>query len=89
MLETQELERRKNFVNQLSDEDKLIYGDLPTNKLEAHVNKSVKPISAKTSTATGQRGTTGEMGGYSSWQEFAIKDPVGAEKALKNQHKIN
>ena len=53
------------------------------------MNKSVKPISAKTSTATGQRGTTGEMGGYGSWQEFAIKDPVGAEKALKNQHKIN
>ena len=83
-LEAREMERREGFISQLSDEDKLIYGDLPTNKLEAHVNKSVKPISAKTSTATGQRGTAGEFGGYSSMEEWAAKDPIGCEKHLSN-----
>ena len=24
----------------------------------------------------------GEFGGYSSWEEFAVKDPKGAEKAI-------
>ena len=86
---TYKQDKRETLLNQIPENDRLIYSDLSLDKLEAHVNKSVKPISAKTSTATGQRGTTGEMGGYSSWQEFAIKDPVGAEKALKNQHKIN
>ena len=86
---TYKQDKRETLLNQIPENDRLIYSDLSLDKLEAHVNKSVKPISAKTSTATGQRGTTGEMGGYSSWKEFAIKDPVGAEKALKNQHKIN
>ena len=27
----------------------------------------------------------GEFGGYDSWQEFAMKDPNGAEKALASQ----
>jgi len=34
-------------------------------------------------------GTTakGEMGGYSSWEEFATKDPKGAETALMSDTK--
>ena len=27
--------------------------------------------------------TTGDYGGYKSWEEFAMKDPVGAEKQLR------
>ena len=35
-------------------------------------------------TDSSRAGTTakGEMGGFDSWEEFASKDPVGAEKAL-------
>jgi hypothetical protein len=35
-------------------------------------------------TDSSRAGTTvkGEMGGYDSWQEFAIKDPENAEKAI-------
>ena len=29
-----------------------------------------------------QTDTKGEFGGYDSWQEYAIKDPVNAEKAI-------
>ena len=37
-------------------------------------------------TDSSRAGTTakGEMGGFDSWEEFASKDPVGAEKALMN-----
>lgn len=77
--------KRENLLNQIPESDRVIYSDLSLEKLEAHVNKTIKPISAKTSTATGQRGSAGEFGGYSSWQEFAVKDPAGAEKALNNR----
>ena len=72
--------KRETLLNQIPENDRLIYSDLSLDKLEAHVNKSVKPISAKTSTATGQRGTAGEFGGYQSHAEWASKDPEGYKK---------
>ena len=40
-------------------------------------------------TDSSRAGTTakGEMGGYDSWQEFAINDPKGAEKAIADSTK--
>ena len=81
---TYKQDKRETLLNQIPENDRLIYSDLSLDKLEAHVNKSVKPISAKTSTATGQRGTAGEFGGYSSMEEWASKDPVGCEKHLND-----
>ena len=72
--------KRENLLNQIPENDRVIYSDLSLDKLEAHVSKSVKPISAKTSNATGQRGTQGEFGGYKSYAEWASKDPIGYEK---------
>ena len=77
---TYKQDKRETLLNQIPENDRLIYSDLSLDKLEAHVNKSVKPISAKTSTATGQRGTTGEFGGYESHIEWASKDPEGYKK---------
>ena len=65
------------------DTDKSIaegLGDL--NKLETYVNKVTTVNPHSTSQARATTGKVGEMGGYSSWEEFAIKDPRGAEKAL-------
>ena len=81
--------KRNTLLDQIPESDRLIYSDLSLDKLEAHVNKTGKNISANTSKATGQRGSLGDFGGYESWKEFAIKDPLGAEKELKKQNKFN
>ena len=76
--------RRENLLNKIPENDRMIYSDLSLENLEAHVNKILKPISSKTSTALGQRGSAGEFGGYSSMEEWAAKDPVGCEKHLSD-----
>ena len=80
---------REILFGQMSDSDRDTYSDLSNAKLRVHVNKTGKNISSNTSKATGQRGSLGDFGGYGSWQEFAINDPVGAEKELKKQNKFN
>ena len=81
--------KRENLLNQIPENDRLIYSDLSLDKLEAHVNKSVKPISAKTSTATGQRTAGNQFGGYKSHEEWANKDPQGYSKANNPMSNIN
>ena len=72
--------KRETLLDQIPESDRLIYSDLSLDKLEAHVNKTGKNISANTSKATGQRGAGGEMGGYDSFAEWASKDPEGYKK---------
>ena len=72
--------KRNTLLDQIPESDRLIYSDLSLDKLEAHVNKTGKSISANTSKATGQRGSGGEMGGYDSFAEWASKDPEGYKK---------
>ena len=72
--------KRETLLNQIPENERVIYSDLSLDNLEAHVNKSVKTISANTSTATGQRGTAGEFGGYESHIEWASKDPEGYKR---------
>ena len=72
--------KRTTLLDQIPESDRLIYSDLSLDKLEAHVNKTGKNISANTSKATGQRGAGGEMGGYESYAEWASKDPEGYKK---------
>jgi len=38
--------------------------------------------SVKVDNSNPTRKPTGDMGGYNSWEEFAVKDPKGAEKAI-------
>ena len=69
-----------------NDEDKSIAEDLSLAKLEKFANRVTQTNTVGTPNqrpATSTKGT-GEFGGYSSWREFATKDPKGAEEALKN-----
>ena len=77
--------KRETLMNQLTDDDdKSIADGLSLDKLEKYVTKVSNISTPSTSKARATTGTAGEMGGYSSWEEFAIKDPINAEKALQN-----
>ena len=89
VLETERQQEREYLLNQMPENDRVIYSDLSMANLRVHVNKTGKNISANTSKATGQRGSLGDFGGYESWSEYAIKDPLGAEKELRKQNKFN
>ena len=74
--------KRENLLNQIPEQDRIIYKDLSLENLEQHISKQGKTIQSVAKN-TAQRGITGEFGGYSSWAEFAMKDPVNAQKAIE------
>ena len=79
-------EKRESLMSKLTtDEDKSIADGLSDlNKLESYVNKVTNVNAPSTSTARATSGSAKEMGGYSSWEEFAMKDPKGAGKAIES-----
>ena len=81
---TYQTDKRESLMSKLTDDtDKNIAEGLSDlNKLETYVNKVVNVNAPSTSKARATTGKTGDMGGYSSWEEFAVKDPKGAEKAI-------
>jgi len=81
---TYQTTKRESLMSKLTtDEDKSIAEGLSDlNKLETYVNKVVNVNAPSTSQARATTGKAGDMGGYSSWQEFAVNDPKGAEKAI-------
>ena len=78
-------DKRESLMGKLTDDtDKSIAEGLnDLNKLETYVNRVTNVNSPSTSTARATSGKAGDMGGYSSWEEFAMKDPKGAEKAIE------
>ena len=67
-----------------NDDDKQIAKDLSLHKLEMFANRVTQTNTVGTPNqrpANSNKGT-GQYGGYSSWTEFAINDPKGAELAL-------
>jgi len=78
-------DKRDSLMSKLTtDEDKSIAEGLQDlNKLESYVSKVTNVSSPSTSSARATTGKAGDMGGYSSWQEFAMKDPKGAAKAIE------
>ena len=82
--DTFKVDKRESLMKQLTnDDDKSIAEGLSDlNKLETYVNKVTNVNAPSTSTARASTGSAGEMGGYSSWEEFAMKDPKGAGKAI-------
>ena len=79
--------KRATIMEGLSDDkDKAIADGLSLDKLELFSERIGSGSSLPTSNArpTNDKSGTGEFGGYSSWTEFAQKDPVAAEKALHN-----
>ena len=86
---TYQADKRESLMSKLTDDtDKSIAEGLTDlNKLETYVNKVVTVNAPSTSTARATTGSAGEMGGYSSWEEFAMKDPKGAGAAIEESTK--
>jgi predicted nucleic acid-binding Zn-ribbon protein len=80
---TYQTDKRESLMGKLTtDEDKSIAEGLSDlNKLETYVNKVTNVNAPSTSTARATSGKAGEMGGYSSYAEWATKDPEGYKKA--------
>ena len=77
----QEKQRREHLLSQLSDEDQEIYTDLPTIKLEKHIerlgNKKVQVSDAKEVTSSGK------FAANSKWSDLSDKDKQEARKNPK------
>ena len=77
--------KRASLMENISnDDDKLIAEDLSLDKLEKFVGRVSQTNTVGTPNQRPANSTkgVGEFGGYSSWEEFAVKDPKGAEKAI-------
>ena len=77
--------KRNSLMESLTeDTDKSIEEGLSLDKLELYVNKVTKVNSVPTNTnRAASNAPQGDFGGYDSIQEFAMKDPKGAEKYLE------
>ena len=78
--------KRATIMEGLSDDkDKAIAEGLSLDKLELYAERIGSGSALPTSNArpTNDKSGTGDFGGYSSWQEYAVKDPQGADKALR------
>jgi DNA repair exonuclease SbcCD ATPase subunit len=76
--------KRNTLMEQLTDDsDKSIAGDLSLDKLELYVSKVNKrnTLPTNNSRAISQQ-KVGDFGGYDSIEEYAMNDPVGADKYL-------
>ena len=76
-------DKRESLMSKLTnDDDKSIAEGLSDlNKLETYVNKVTNVNAPSTSTARATSGKVGDFGGYSSYTEWASKDPDGYQKA--------
>jgi len=81
---TYQADKRESLMSKLTnDDDKSIADGLSDlNKLETYVNKVINVNAPSTSSARATTGKAGEMGGYSSMGEWAMKDPEGCNKHL-------
>ena len=80
---TYQTDKRESLMSKLTtDEDKSIGEGLSDlNKLETYVNKVVNVNAPSTSSARATTGKAGDFGGYSSYAEWATKDPKGYQEA--------
>ena len=70
-------------------EDQRVFTNGMTNAVKAQFIEQLQSNANAGKTDSSRAGTTakGEMGGYDSWQDFAINDPKGAEKAIADSTK--
>ena len=80
---TYQTDKRESLMSKLTtDEDRSIGEGLSDlNKLETYVNKVTNVNAPSTSSARATTGKAGEMGGYSSYEEWATKDPKGYKQS--------
>ena len=74
---------REGLVNQIPEERRYITDGMSIVNLQKFVQEEQINVNAnKTNPSRAGETPKGEFGGYGSWQEFAVKDPQGAEQAL-------
>ena len=74
--------KRESLMSKLTEEDdKSIADGLSLDKLEKYVSKVVNVSAPSTSSARAATAKAGDFGGYSSYAEWATKDPEGYKKA--------
>ena len=74
---------RTGLVEQLPEERRVYTEGMNMATLQKFVaDEQTTANAGKTDPSRAGNTPVGEMGGYDSWQEFAIKDPKGAEKAI-------
>ena len=75
---------RQGLVDQLPEERRVYNEGMNMATLQKFVSEDQITANAN-KTDSSRAGTTakGEMGGYDTWAEFAMKDPKGAEKSLQ------
>ena len=75
--------KRSSLMEQITDDsDKAIADSLPLEKLELYVSKVNKTSSLPTNTSrAANQQPQGDFGGYSSYAEWAAKDPKGYQAA--------
>ena len=79
---TYQTSKRESLMGKLTeDDDKSIAEGLSLDKLEKYVSKVVNVSAPSTSSARATTGKAGDMGGYSSYAEWAQKDPKGYQEA--------
>ena len=83
---TYQEDRRATLTDKLPENRREFTEGMDLTKLEKFVDSEVQAVNAnKTNSARPGVNPTGEFGGFDSWQEFAMNDPKGAEKALAAQ----
>ena len=84
---TYKTNKRESIMETITnDEDKKIAEKLPISELEMFANRVTQTNTLGTPNqrpANSKKGT-GEFGGYSSMEEFAMKDPKGCDEHLAN-----
>ena len=80
-----EEQERVDMMKEVPEDDVEFTSGMNNATLRKFINKTQSNINAG-KTDSSRAGTTakGEMGGYGSWQEYAMKDPAGAEKAIES-----
>ena len=79
---TYQTNKRESLMSKLTeDDDKSIADGLSLDKLEKYVSKVVNVSAPSTSSARATTGKAGDMGGYTSYAEWAQKDPKGYQEA--------
>ena len=83
-----EEQERADMMKQVPEDDVEFTSGMNNVTLRKFISKTQSNINAG-KTDSSRAGTTakGEFGGYDSWQDFAIQDPKGAEKAIADSTK--
>tara|TARA_Y100001970_G_C14044268_1_gene755454 strand:- start:267 stop:827 length:561 start_codon:yes stop_codon:yes gene_type:complete len=77
---------RQGLVNQVSEDRRYITDNMSMANLQKFVQDEQMVANAgKVDSSRAGSASKGDLGGYSSWEEYAMKDPKGAEKALESE----